>query len=118
MVYEEVKRKQLTYQMMYDFSTYERLKNDLQQEICNFLTISLNMHTVSCLRLLGIQGFHTDPNAYAGDHTNFSLSIAEAENIQSEAIHNAQQGGLNREITFIWLEAEINGRRVTEATGI
>ena len=76
------------------------------------------MHTVSCLHLLCIQGFHTDPNAYAGDCTNFSLSIAEAENIQSEAIHNAQHGGLNRETSFIWLEAEINGRRVREATGI
>ena len=45
----------------------------------------------------------------------------ESELIQSEVIHggpDALQGGVNRELSFIWLESEVNGNRVTEATGI
>ena len=52
------------------------------------------------------------------NQTNFSHYIEEAEIIQTEGIHNVQQGGVNREVGFIFLQAEINNIKVTEAVGI
>ena len=100
-VLEDVKWKMLTHQTFNDYSHYEHLKTDLLNEIHQCLSILLNSHAVACLRLMGIYGYHLDPNSYRGDRTNFSLAIVESELIHFDVIHggpDALQVGANREL--------------------
>ena len=99
-----MKHKQLIGAGVYDFSMYQHLKADLQTEIQSFLSISINMHTIKCLHVLGIQGFQVNQNSYVNNRTIFSHYIEEAETKQTEGIHNVQQAGVNREVGCITLK--------------
>ena len=76
------------------------------------------MHSNHCMRTLDISCHFQDPNQNVNERSNFGHILDVVEDMRSKGIHEVYSPELNKELSFLYLMGEIQGKPVQEAIGV